>query len=124
MADSLAILNLLEFKFLRAYHSLKPHILFYSNGLAIWQSLPDIRNIKIIKAILAERFKQDKGHNGNRQKAYLHPVCFQNLLQKRKYGQTDGWTYRYLGRRQNPWAGIKNSKSYRLIKHLIVDQKQ
>ena len=37
----------MEWKFFRAYPSLKPHILFYSNGLAIWHGLPDIRHIKI-----------------------------------------------------------------------------
>ena len=26
---------------------LKPHILFYSNGLAIWHGLPDIKQIKV-----------------------------------------------------------------------------
>ena len=31
----------------RAYPYLKPHILFYSNGLAIWHVLPNIRHIKV-----------------------------------------------------------------------------
>ena len=35
-----AILNLI-------YPSLKLHILFYSNDLAIWHGLPDIRHIKV-----------------------------------------------------------------------------
>ena len=31
------------------YPSLKQHILFYSNGLAIWHGLPDIRHIIKVK---------------------------------------------------------------------------
>ena len=31
----------------RAYHYLKPHILFYNNGLSIWHSLSDIKHIKV-----------------------------------------------------------------------------
>ena len=42
----LAILNLLNQTFVRAYPSLKLHILFYSDGLAIWHGFPDIRDIK------------------------------------------------------------------------------
>ena len=30
-----------------AYPHLKPHILFYSNGLAIWYDFPDITHIKV-----------------------------------------------------------------------------
>ena len=41
-----AILNLIELEFFMAYTSLKPHILLYSNGPAIWHGLPDIRHIK------------------------------------------------------------------------------
>ena len=33
--------------FFRQYPSLKPHILFHSNGLAIWHSLPDITHINV-----------------------------------------------------------------------------
>ena len=29
------------------YPSLKPHILFYSNGLAIWHSFPDITHTEV-----------------------------------------------------------------------------
>ena len=44
-----AILNLIELTFFRPYPSLKLHILFYSNGLAIWKGFPDtcIRHIKV-----------------------------------------------------------------------------
>ena len=42
-----AILNLMELIFFRTYHSLKPHILFYSNGLAIWHNCPDITHMKV-----------------------------------------------------------------------------
>ena len=31
----------------RAYPSLKPHILLYSNGIVIWHSIPDIMHIII-----------------------------------------------------------------------------
>ena len=41
-----AIFNLLELKFFRVYPSLKPHILFYSDGLAIWHCFPDITHIQ------------------------------------------------------------------------------
>ena len=47
MADSLAILNLIKVIFFRAYLCLKPHILFYCNGLAIWHGLPDIEHNKV-----------------------------------------------------------------------------
>ena len=43
----MAILNLLELKFLRVYPYLKPHILFYSNGLAICYGLSDITHIEV-----------------------------------------------------------------------------
>ena len=36
---------LLDQVFQAIYPYLKPHILFYSNGLAIWHSLPDITHI-------------------------------------------------------------------------------
>ena len=39
------ILNLIKLTFLRAYPSLKPHILFYSNGVAIRHGLPDITHL-------------------------------------------------------------------------------
>ena len=42
-----AILNLIKLKIYRAYPYLKPHILFCSNGLAIWHRLSDIRHIKV-----------------------------------------------------------------------------
>ena len=43
-----ATLNLIEFKFFTAYPSLKLHILFYSNVLAIWYVFldPSITQIK------------------------------------------------------------------------------
>ena len=44
---NLAILNLIEVKIFRAYPSLKTHILFYSNGLAIWHDFPDITQISL-----------------------------------------------------------------------------
>ena len=53
----LVILNLIEFSFFRAYPYLKPHIVFYSNDLAIWHGLPDISNNKINKVILAGRYR-------------------------------------------------------------------
>ena len=65
--------------FFKAYPSLKPHILLYSNGLAIWHGLPDISYIKIKKTILAERYLGKKVGD-NSQKAHLHPlrnVCLQ-----------------------------------------------
>ena len=42
-----AILNLMELNFFRTYHSLKPHILFYSNGLASWHNCPDITHMTV-----------------------------------------------------------------------------
>ena len=36
-----------ELTFFMAHRTLKPHILFYSNGLAIWHSFPDIIHIKV-----------------------------------------------------------------------------
>ena len=39
-------LNLIELNFSSAYLYLKPHIWFYSNGLAIWHGLQDIRHMK------------------------------------------------------------------------------
>ena len=36
----------MKLTFLRAYPSLKPHISFYNNGLAIRHSFPDITHIK------------------------------------------------------------------------------
>ena len=39
-------LNLIELNFFSAYHYVKPHICFYSNGLAIWHCLQDIRHMK------------------------------------------------------------------------------
>ena len=45
MADSRPVIghfNLIELKCFRAYPYLKPHIWFYSGGLAIWHGLSDI----------------------------------------------------------------------------------
>ena len=41
-----AILNLIELKIFRTNPYLKPHILFYSNGLAFRHGFPDITHIK------------------------------------------------------------------------------
>ena len=41
-----AILNLIKLNFFTEYPYLKLHILFYSNGLAIWSGFPDITHIK------------------------------------------------------------------------------
>ena len=42
-----AILNWIELNFLgHVYPSLKPHILYHSNGLAIWHGFPDNKHIK------------------------------------------------------------------------------
>ena len=38
-----------QLKKFSAFPSEKPHILFYSNGLAIWQGLPNIGNINEMK---------------------------------------------------------------------------
>ena len=38
---------MIEFNFFRAYSSLKPQTLFYSNGPAIWHGFPDIRHTKV-----------------------------------------------------------------------------
>ena len=42
-----AILYLIKLKIFRAYPYLKQHILFCSNGLAIWHGLSDIRHIEV-----------------------------------------------------------------------------
>ena len=42
----MAIFNLIEFKFIRAYPYQKLHILFYSNGLAIGSGFPEITHLK------------------------------------------------------------------------------
>ena len=39
-------LNLIELNFFSAYPYVKPHILFYGNGLTIWQGLQDIKHMK------------------------------------------------------------------------------
>ena len=36
-----------EFDQADIFQGMKPHILFYGNGLAIWQGLSDIRHIKV-----------------------------------------------------------------------------
>ena len=41
-----AILNFIMLKFVMVYLHLELHILFYSNGLAIWSGFPDITHIK------------------------------------------------------------------------------
>ena len=43
-----AILNLIKLKFFMVYPYLKLHILFNSNGLAIWSGFPDITHNKKI----------------------------------------------------------------------------
>ena len=40
-------LKMIEFRFFKAYSSVKQHILIYSNGPGIWHGLPDIRHIKV-----------------------------------------------------------------------------
>ena len=60
MVASWPFLNLIELTFFRAHPSLKPHILFYSYGLVIWNSLPDIMHIKIIMASSWLNFKPDR----------------------------------------------------------------
>ena len=52
MAEKSAILKLIELRISMAYPSLKVHILFYSDGLAIWHSCADIG---ILKSINNER---------------------------------------------------------------------
>ena len=42
-----AIFNFIELKILRTYPSLKPHLLFNGNGLAIWNDWPAIKHIKV-----------------------------------------------------------------------------
>ena len=46
--DKSAILNLMQLTFFRAYPSLKTHILYDGNDLAIWHGLPYISHIKVI----------------------------------------------------------------------------
>ena len=41
-----AILNMIELNLFRAYRSQNLHVLFYSNGLAIWHGFSDITHIK------------------------------------------------------------------------------
>ena len=45
-----AIFNFIMLKFFRVYPYLELHILFYSNGLAIWSGFPDITHIKKVMA--------------------------------------------------------------------------
>ena len=45
-----AILNLIKLKFFMVYPYLKLHILFNSNGVALWSGFPDIKHIKKIMA--------------------------------------------------------------------------
>ena len=45
-----AILNLIKLKFFMVYPYRELHILFYSNGLAIWSGFPDITHITKIMA--------------------------------------------------------------------------
>ena len=51
---------LINLKFFRAYRSLKPHILLYSNGLAIWHRFPDITHIKVINRLKLSIFEFDQ----------------------------------------------------------------
>ena len=44
------ILNFIMLKFFMVYPYLELHILFYSNGLAIWSGFPDIMHIKKLMA--------------------------------------------------------------------------
>ena len=44
-----AVFNLIRLKKFRADPYLDQHIVLYSNGLAIWQGLPDIMDIKHMK---------------------------------------------------------------------------
>ena len=39
--------DLIELNFFRVYSYLKPHILLYSNGQAIWHGLADIKHVKV-----------------------------------------------------------------------------
>ena len=45
-----AIFNFIRLKFFMVYPYLELHILFYSNGLAIWSGFPDITHIKKLMA--------------------------------------------------------------------------
>ena len=47
MAEKAAILNLIESKFFKMHPHLESHILFYSNGLAIWHGLPNNGHVKV-----------------------------------------------------------------------------
>ena len=47
MVASQPFFNSIKVTVFRVYPSLKPHILFYSNGLDIWHCLPDIRHIQV-----------------------------------------------------------------------------
>ena len=48
-----SLLNFIMLKFFMVYPYLELHILFYSNGLAIWSGFPDITHIKKIMALAA-----------------------------------------------------------------------
>ena len=78
------------------------HILFYSNGLDIWHGLPDISNITVNKAILAERCGPKvittKRRVYTRWGMYVcnikvfHPWFSRHMIRKRNRGQTDSRT--------------------------------
>ena len=51
------MLIMIKLKIFRAYPYLKPHILFCSNGLAIWHGLSDIRHIKVNYGQFSANFK-------------------------------------------------------------------
>ena len=42
-----AIFNLIKLEFVRLNLSMKSHILFHTNGLAIWHGFPDIMHVKV-----------------------------------------------------------------------------
>ena len=51
-----AILNFIKVKFFRAYSPLKPHILFYGNGLATWYVFPDITHFEVDNGCMSAIF--------------------------------------------------------------------
>ena len=51
----------IELKFFRSYPSLKRHILFYRNGLAIWHGFPDTTHIMDNNG--HEHFEYDEAEN-------------------------------------------------------------
>ena len=57
-----AILNFTELNFFRAYPPLKPHILFYSNGFAIWHSFSDITHFDNVSHFFTLSSRNFKWH--------------------------------------------------------------